>query len=202
LTFIGYVSKNKFALGLAVVPTNQSMALIIFLMFGEKIMRTISLLTTAILAIALYGCNTEKHEAVQDKPDIVESKRSDVKSKARDLEPITSNPRKRIATSARRAQPRNVADADRDYADRDYADRDYADRDDADRDYADRDDADRDYADRDYADRDYAERDDAERDDADRASSLATAARDFADRDYAERADVGSAAAASTADYR
>jgi hypothetical protein len=155
-------------LGVAVVPTNQSMALIIFLMPGEKIMRTISLLTTAILAIALYGCNTEKPEAVQDKPDIVESKRSDVKSKARDLEPITSNPRKRIAKSARRTRPRNVADAKRDYADRDYADRDYADRD---------------YADRDYADRDYAD-------------------RDYADRDYADRNDVGSAAAANTADYR
>jgi len=175
-------------------------------------MRIISLLTTAVLAIALYGCTTDKPEPVQeDKPDIVKSKTSDVKPGARDLKSKTSRVRKTATAPAQRKLPRNYSgdenptiqrrtrertvidttidsrDGDRAASERAVAERNVYNRTQTERGYTARDYDDRDYGGSDYDDRGYGGRN--------------YGGRAYDDRNY-DDSDVGSAPGASSADYR
>jgi hypothetical protein len=177
----------------------------IFIVHEEHSMRILLLLTTAMLAIALYGCTTDKTETIQEKTELKERKLFGGTSKAKDPESITSDSKKKRARSARKTRTRKSSTSKRNYARRDYPRRDYDDRDYSDRQYTPRDYDDRGYSDkqdtgRDYADRTYSDRQDSSRGYDDRSYDT----RDDNDRNYDRNdyADVGSRAAAGSAARR
>ena len=72
-------------------------------------MKTISLLATAVLAIALYGCSSEAPETSQDKPKSVKSEHPKAKSNVSELESTISDHKSKIYDSVQKTQPRNSA---------------------------------------------------------------------------------------------
>ena len=164
-------------------------------------MRIIPLIITAVLALALFGCNTDKPETAQDKPDIMESKRLDAKSKARDLEPISANPEEEIDSSVRKTRSRKTTTSKRNYARRNSSRRNYSESDyDTRNDFRSRS-ARRDYSERDYDTRINSRRRSARRDYSERDYDVRDYDEGFYDdRGYGESndADVGSTGAAST----